>query len=138
MAVTRDGIPVRCWTFPGNEQDQKIIRTVKDDLSDVEPAPAGLGRRPRVRLRREPRLPGRGGGHYIHAGKLRNTNGEAAAALARQGRYHEVAGNLRVKEVWVPPRTPGNGPGGSPSATTPSRPSGTGRPRAADRPPASS
>ena len=32
MAVTRDGIPVRCWTFPGNEQDQKIIRTVKDDL----------------------------------------------------------------------------------------------------------
>ncbi len=32
MAVTRDGIPVRYWTFPGNEQDQKIIRTVKDDL----------------------------------------------------------------------------------------------------------
>src|SRR3954452_13044412 len=32
MAVTRDGIPVRCWTFPGNESDQRIIRTVKDDL----------------------------------------------------------------------------------------------------------
>ena len=32
MAVTRDGIPVRCWTFPGNSSDQKIIRTVKDDL----------------------------------------------------------------------------------------------------------
>ena len=32
MAVTRDGVPVRCWTFPGNEQDTKIIRTVKDDL----------------------------------------------------------------------------------------------------------
>jgi hypothetical protein len=32
MAVTRDGIPVRCWTFPGNEQGQKIIRKVKDDL----------------------------------------------------------------------------------------------------------
>ena len=49
----------------------------------------------------------RGGGHYIHAEKLRNTNAEAAAALARQGRYHEVAGNLRVKEVWVPAKDAG-------------------------------
>jgi hypothetical protein len=33
VAVTRDGIPVRCWTFPGNESDQRIIRTIKDDLA---------------------------------------------------------------------------------------------------------
>ena len=45
----------------------------------------------------------RGGGHYIHAEKLRHTNAEAAAALARPGRYHTVAGNLRVKEVRVAP-----------------------------------
>jgi len=45
----------------------------------------------------------RGGGHYIHAEKLRNTNSEAAAALARPGRYRTVAGNLRVKEVTVAP-----------------------------------
>ena len=32
IAVTRDGIPVRCWTFPGSESDQWIIRTVRDDL----------------------------------------------------------------------------------------------------------
>ena len=32
MAVTRQGIPVRVWTFPGNESDQVIIRKVKDDL----------------------------------------------------------------------------------------------------------
>ena len=49
----------------------------------------------------------RGGGHYIHAEKLRKTNAEAAAALARQGRYHEVAGNLRVKEAWVPGKDAG-------------------------------
>ena len=41
----------------------------------------------------------RGGGHYIHAEKLRHTNTEAAAAPARPGRYHNVADNLRVKEV---------------------------------------
>ena len=45
----------------------------------------------------------RGGGHYIHAEKLRHTNAEAADALVRPGRYHDVADNLRVKEVRVAP-----------------------------------
>ena len=44
-----------------------------------------------------------------HAEKLRYTNTEAAAALARPGRYRTVAGNLRVKEVAVAPG--GNGDG---------------------------
>jgi hypothetical protein len=103
MAVTRDGIPVRCWTFPGNESDQRIIRTVKDDLGSwnlrrmVWVADRGFASAAnRAYLQR-------GGGHYIHAEKLRHTNTEAAAALARAGRYRTVAGNLRVKQVWVSP-----------------------------------
>jgi hypothetical protein len=103
MAVTRDGIPVRCWTFPGSESDQRIIRTVKDDLGAwqlrrlVWVADAGFASAAnRAYLTR-------GGGHYIHAEKLRHTNAEAAAALARPGRYHTVADNLRVKEAWVSP-----------------------------------
>jgi hypothetical protein len=103
MAVTRDGIPVRCWTFPGNTQDQKIIRTVKDDLGDwnlrrmvwvVDRGFASATNRAYLQ---------RGGGHYIHAEKLRHTHAEATAALARAGRYRTVEGNLRVKEVWVSP-----------------------------------
>jgi DDE family transposase len=107
MAVTRDGIPVRCWTFPGSTGDQKIIRKVKDDLAGwnlrrlVWVADRGFASAAnRAYLTK-------GGGHYIHAEKLRNTNAEAAAALSRQGRYHTVAGNLRVKEVWVPARDAG-------------------------------
>ena len=103
MAVTRDGIPVRCWTFPGSESDQRIIRTVKDDLGAwhlrrlVWVADAGFASAAnRAYLTR-------GGGHYIHAEKLRHTNAEAAAALARPGRYHDVADNLRVKEVRIAP-----------------------------------
>jgi len=103
MAVTRDGIPVRCWTFPGNTGDQKIIRTVKDDLGAwnlhrlVWVADRGFASAAnRAYLTR-------GGGHYIHAEKLRHTNAEAAAALARPGRYQDVADNLRVKEVRVAP-----------------------------------
>ena len=107
MAVTRDGIPVRCWTFPGDTGDQKIIRKVKDDLGGwnlrllVWVADRGFASQAnRAYL-------SKGGGHYIHAEKLRNTSAEAAAPLSRQGRYRSVAGNLRVKEVWVPARDAG-------------------------------
>jgi hypothetical protein len=113
MAVTRDGVPVRCWTFPGNTGDTSIIRTVKDDLAGwnlhrmVWVADRGFASAAnRAYLTR-------GGGHYIHAEKLRNTNSEAAAALARPGRYRTVAGNLRVKEVAVAPGGKGDGDEGA-------------------------
>ena len=113
MAVTRDGIPVRCWSFPGNTADTAIIRTIKDDLDGwqlrrlVWVADRGFASATnRGYLQR-------GGGHYIHAEKLRHTNTEAAAALARPGRYHAVADNLRVKEVHVAPGGNGDGDGGA-------------------------
>ena len=43
----------------------------------------------------------RGGNHYIIGERLRSGSPEAAAALSRQGRYQDVAGNLRVKEVRI-------------------------------------
>src|SRR5437764_4619951 len=112
LAVTRDGVPVRCWTFSGNTTDTGIIRTVKDDLAGwnlrrlVWVADRGFASAAnRAYLTR-------GGGHYIHAEKLRATNAEAAAALARPGRYHRVADNLRVKEVSVAPGGEGDGDDG--------------------------
>src|SRR5262245_20937273 len=32
MAVTRDGLPIRIWTWPGNANDQEVIRQVKEDM----------------------------------------------------------------------------------------------------------
>jgi hypothetical protein len=116
MAVTRDGVPVRCWTFAGNTTDTAIIRTIKDDLAGwnlrrlVWVADRGFASAAnRAYLTR-------GGGHYIHAEKLRHTNAEAAAALARPGRYKTVAGNLRVKEVHVAPGGDGDGEEGARAA----------------------
>jgi len=113
MAVTRDGVPVRCWTFPGDTADTAIIRTIKDDLGGW-----GLRRLVWVADRGFASAANRayltrGGGHYIHAEKLRHTNAEAAAALARPGRYRTVADNLRVKEVAVAPGGEGDGDGGA-------------------------
>ena len=111
MAVTRDGVPVRCWSFPGDTADTAIIRTIKDDLGGW-----GLRRLVWVADRGFASAANRGyltrgGGHYIHAEKLRHTNTEAAAALARPGRYRTVADNLRVKEVAVAPGGDGDGDG---------------------------
>ena len=99
MAVTGEGIPVRCWTFPGNASDQLIMRTIRDDLAGwrlnrvVWVADSGFNSSAnRAYLQR-------GGGHYVLAERLRSGSKEARAALARAGRYRQVAGNLAVKEV---------------------------------------
>ena len=101
MAVTRDGIPVRVWCWPGNTSDSPLIRQVKDELRDWT-----LGKVVWVADRgftsAENRRHLTAGGHgYILGEKLRSGSPEAKAALSRQGRYQQVRDNLRVKEVKV-------------------------------------
>jgi len=99
MAVTRDGIPVRCWAWPGNTADSALIRHVKDDMRDwslsriVWVADRGFT------CEQNRRYLQRAGGHYILGEKLRGGTPQADAALSRQGRYRHVADNLQVKEV---------------------------------------
>jgi hypothetical protein len=101
MAVTRDGIPVRVWSWPGNTGDQKLIRQVKDDMRDwtlskiVWVTDRGFSSERNRRYLRQ-------GDHaYIVGEKLRSGSPEVKAALSRQGRYSEIAGNMRVKEVRI-------------------------------------
>jgi hypothetical protein len=99
MAVTRDGIPVRVWCWPGNTGDSTLIRQVKTDMRDwtlsriVWVADRGFTSAANRRALRA------GDHHYILGEKLRGDSAEAKAALSRPGRYATVAANLRVKEV---------------------------------------
>jgi len=99
MAVTAEGIPVRCWTFPGTTSDQVIIKKIKDDLAGwslhrvVWVADSGFNSAANRGYLQK------GGGHYIVAERVRGGSAEARAALARAGRYHAVTGNLEVKQV---------------------------------------
>ena len=101
MAVTRDGIPVRVWCWPGDTADSALIRQVKDDMRDwtlakiVWVADRGFASKENRRYLR------RGDHHYIIGERLRSGSAEAQAALSRQGRYQEAAANLRVKEVRI-------------------------------------
>jgi transposase len=101
MAVTREGIPVRVWCWPGNSSDSPLIRQVRDDLRDWT-----LGKVIWVADRgftsaANRRHLGAGGDGYILGEKLRSGSAEATAALSRQGRYQQVSENLRVKEVNI-------------------------------------
>jgi len=101
LAVTREGIPVRVWVWPGNTNDMSVIKEVKDDLRGWR-----LGRVVTVVDRgfssdENLRYLTRAGGHWIAGERMRDGSPDAQAALCRPGRYQTVRDNLRVKEVRV-------------------------------------
>jgi Transposase DDE domain len=99
LAVTREGIPVRVWCWPGNVNDAAILPEVKDALRGwrlgrvVTVVDRGFSSAANLAYLR------RAGGQYIAGERMRDGSPHAAAALARQGRYQQVRDNLRVKEV---------------------------------------
>src|SRR3954466_2004848 len=101
LAVTREGIPVRVWCWPGNTNDMSVIGEVKDGLRGWR-----LGRVVTVVDRgfssdENLRYLTRAGGHWIAGERMRDGSPDAQQALSRQGRYQSVRDNLRVKEVHV-------------------------------------
>lgn len=101
LAVTREGLPVRSWVFPGNTADVTTVEKVKKDLKGwrlgrcVFVGDAGMNSEEN---RRKLAL---GGGKYILAAKMRSGDEVTKKVVTRAGRYKVVAGNLRVKEVVV-------------------------------------
>jgi transposase len=99
LAVTREGIPVRCWVWPGNTADVAVLPEVKDGLRGwrlgrvVTVVDRGFSSQSNLDYLR------RAGGHWIAGERMRDGNPRAQAALSRQGRYRQVRDNLRVKEV---------------------------------------
>jgi transposase len=106
LAVTREGIPVRCWCWPGNTNDQVILPEVRDGLRGwrlgrvVTVVDRGFSSRDNLAYLQ------RAGGHYIAGERMRDGSPHADEALSRQGRYQQVRDNLRVKEVRID-STPG-------------------------------
>ncbi len=101
LAVTRDGFPVRHWVFPGNTVDVSTVEQVKADLKGWQLSrclfvgDAGMVSQANLKML------ARGGGKYIVCVPMRRGDEVTREVLARPGRYHPVAQNLRVKEVMV-------------------------------------
>ncbi len=101
LAVTRDGLPVRSWVFPGQTTDVSTVEKVKEDLRGwrlgrcVFVGDAGMN------SEENRRTLSLGGGKYILAARMRAGDEVSREVLTRAGRYQVVAENLRVKEVVV-------------------------------------
>jgi len=99
LAVTKEGIPVRCWCWPGNSNDQQVLAEVKDDMRDwklgrvITVVDRGFSSADNLAYLR------RAGGHYIAGMRMRDGNPLVEQVLSRQGRYQQVKDNLRVKEI---------------------------------------
>jgi transposase len=101
LAVTKEGIPVKCWTMPGNTSDMKTVETIKNDLIGWK-----LGRciwvMDRGMSSEENRLIlQKAGGHYIIGEKLRDNQEVHKEVLAKRGRFTAIRENLEIKEVIV-------------------------------------
>ena len=101
MAVTRDGLPIRHWIFPGNTVDVTTVKQVKEDLRGwhlgrcMFVGDAGMVSTENLRSL------ALGGGRYITSMPAHRGGEVAREVLTRPGRYHAVADNMRVKEVVV-------------------------------------
>jgi hypothetical protein len=102
LAVTREGIPVRVWVWPGNTNDHTVLPQVKDDLRGwrlgrvVTVVDRGFSSQENLAYLT------RAGGHWIAGERLRDGRADHQQALSRPGRYATVRDNLRVKEVRLP------------------------------------
>jgi len=102
FAVTRQGIPLRCWVFAGNTSDQTIVEQVKQDLGEwnlghvimVEDAGFNSADNRRILLREC--------GDYIIGEKLKvGREGTAVEALHRKGRFRRLENGLEIKDVLI-------------------------------------
>ena len=101
LAVTRNGIPIRHWVFPGNTQDMTTIEQVKKDLGGwrlnrcIFVHDCGMSSEYNLQYLQ------RGGGHYIAGRKMKSGEADVEQALRQKGRYTAVGENLWAKEVII-------------------------------------
>lgn len=101
FAVTRDGIPVRCWVWPGDTSDATVIPQVKKDLIGwrlgrvITVVDRGFNSDANLRELQKT------GGHYIAGEKMSSGKPSVEDALSRPGRFKTVRDNLEVKEIVV-------------------------------------
>jgi hypothetical protein len=99
LAVTREGVPVRSWIFPGATPDVTTVRTIKADLRAMRlgrvlfVGDAGLYSKANLDEL------AKGAGRYILATPLGRVKEIRDEVLSHPGRYADITPTLRAKEV---------------------------------------
>jgi len=97
FAVTKTGIPVRCWVWPGNTSDQQIVQEVKHDLGQWNLGRIIMAQDTGFNSEHNRQVLLQSAGDYIIGEKLRvGSKGEAVEALHRAGRYRQIERESRI------------------------------------------
>jgi len=97
FAVTKTGIPVRCWVWPGNTSDQQIVQEVKHDLGQWNLGRIIMAQDTGFNSEHNRQVLLQSAGDYIIGEKLRvGSKGEAVEALHRAGRYRQIEREGRI------------------------------------------
>ncbi|MCO7128411.1 IS1634 family transposase, partial [Sporolactobacillus shoreicorticis] len=87
MAVTKEGLPIRCWVWPGNTADKTVVEEAKKDLVGwklsrvISVMDRGFSTEDNLITLQ------RAGGHYIVGEPMRSGKKIVDDAMARKGRY---------------------------------------------------
>ena len=99
MAVTREGMPVKTWVWPGETSDREVVTEVKRDLTAWR-----LGRvlwaMDRGMVSEDNAIRLQEAGHHFILGERLGTK-TAQEALERGGKYEQIAEGLSAKEAVV-------------------------------------
>ena len=99
MAVTREGMPVKTWVWPGEASDRDVVTEVKRDLTAWR-----LGRvlwaMDRGMVSEDNAIRLQEAGHHFILGERLGTK-TAQEALERGGKYERIADGLLAKEAVV-------------------------------------
>jgi hypothetical protein len=101
LAVTREGMPVRSWIFPGNTPDVTTVSRIKDDLRGMKlgrtlfVGDAGMHSAANIAEL------SKGAGRSILATPIQRVTEVRDEVLSHPGGYADIAPNLRAKEVII-------------------------------------
>ena len=101
LAVTREGLPVRSWVFPGNTSDVDTVKKVREDLRGWKLGRALFVADSGVNSTINRDELARACGKYLLATRMGSVSEIKEDVLTRPGRFKTIAENLQAKEVIV-------------------------------------
>jgi hypothetical protein len=101
LAVTRHGLPVRSWVFPGNTSEFETIKKVRADLRGWKLGRALFVADSGVNSRENREELAKACGKYLLATRMGSVSEVKEEVLAKPGRLKVITENLHAKEVVV-------------------------------------
>lgn len=101
LAVTRDGLPVRSWVFPGNTADVTTIEKIKSDLRGWNLGRTLFVADSGMNSEENRKELSRACGKYLLATRMASVSKIKKKVLSKRGRYQVIKENLHAKEVVV-------------------------------------